>query len=105
MSFPAIFKQHTVTIEPYLGTDGYGRDTYGPAITVQGWVEETTKLVRKKDGSEVVSSSQFHCELATNCPERSRATLPSGKVTLAISAARRDGGAWPVPSHLEIAFE
>jgi len=105
VKLPSFFKQHTVTIEPYLGTDGYGRDTFGPAVQVKGWLEETAKLIRKADGSEVVSSSQFHCDLDTACPARSRATLPSGAVTRALSAARKDGGTWPVPSHLEIAFE
>lgn len=105
MRFLSFFKQHTVTIEPHLGTDGYGRDRWGPAVNVAGWLDETTKLVRNKDGSEVTSTSQFHCDLTTNCPQRSRATLPSGKVTLAISASRRDGGALPLPTHLEIAFE
>lgn len=105
MKFLNFFKQHTVAIEPFLGKNGYGQDVWGPAVNVSGWLDESTKLVRKPDGSEVTSTSQFHCDIGTAAPARSRATLPSGKVTLAISSSRRDGGALPLPTHLEIAFE
>lgn len=100
-----LWKQHTVAIEPHTGTNGYGQDTWGAAVNVTGWLEQKVKNVRATDGSETVSSSQFHCDLDTVAPPRSRATLPDGSQTLVIAAGHMDGGALPLPSHLVISFE
>lgn len=103
----ALWKQHTVTIEPYLGTNSNGAAAFGPAVTVDGWLEETVKIVRSKDGAEVVSSAQLHCDLGSiDAPELSRGTLPSGRVAKVVATARLDGGRISaLPSHLQIAFE
>ncbi|WP_026923295.1 hypothetical protein [Glycomyces arizonensis] len=101
----SMWKQHTVSIEPYLGTDGYGRKQYGQAMPVQGWLEETRKVVRNKDGAEVVSSTQLHCDLGADVPELSKGTLPSGKVTEVVAVSHLDGQTLPLPSHLQVAFE
>lgn len=103
----ALWKQHTVTIRPYLGTDGYGRPQYGPPVAVTGWLDETIKTVRDPEGAETVSSTQFHCDLDTNAPALSEVALP-GQATprRVITASRRDGGAIAaLPSHLELAIE
>lgn len=105
MRLPRLWLQHTVTIEPHLGENGYGQDVWGPGVPVTGWLEQKTKNVRASDGSETVSSSQFHCDLDVSAPERSRATLPDGSQTLVISAGRMDGGTLPLPSHLVVSFE
>jgi hypothetical protein len=103
--FPSFFKQHKVIVEPYLGTDGYGRQRFGPGAEVWGMLEQTTKTVRDKDGNEVTSKSQFRCDLDTVAPPLSRVTLPDGETTSVISSARLDGGALPLPHHREIACE
>lgn len=105
MKLPRLWLQHTVTIEPHLGENGYGQDVWGPGVAIQGWLEQKVKNVRSPDGSETVSSSQFHCDLDTVAPARSRATLPDGTQTLAITASRMDGGTLPLPSHLVISLE
>jgi hypothetical protein len=101
----SMWRQHTVTIEPYRGTNSQGQAVYGPPVAVEGFLEEGVKLIRKKDAAEVTSTSQFRCALGTDCPPKSRATLPGGDVTTALAVSHKDGGRLPLPSHLEIAFE
>lgn len=105
MSLLSLWKQHTVTIEPYLGTNGYGQDTWGAGVPVRGWLEQKVKNVRAKDGSETVSTAQFYCELGTNAPPRSKGTFPDGRESLVILSGPMDAGALPLPAHLEIHFE
>ena len=57
---------------------------------------------RQQATSAVTSSSTAYARLGTDAPAQSRVTLPGGRVTSVIAALRRDGGALPVPSHLEI---
>ena len=105
MSLLSMWKQHVVAIEPHLGTDGYGRDRWGPALDVPGWLEQKVKNIRATDGSETVSTAQFYCELGTSAPPRSRGTFPDGRTSLVILSAPMDAGTLPLPSHLAIHFE
>lgn len=105
MSLLSMWKQHTVTIEPYLGTNGLGQDTWGAGVPVRGWLEQKVKNVRAKDGSETVSTAQFYCELGTNAPPRSKGTFPDGRESLVILSGPMDAGTLPLPAHLEIHFE
>lgn len=102
---PKYLKQHEITIEPHLGVDGYGRDRWGPPVEVKGLLDDTVKEARGPDGSVVVSSARFLCDLDTVAPARSRGTLPSGRKPLVLLVQHVDGGALPVPSHLSITFE
>ncbi|THV26008.1 hypothetical protein [Glycomyces paridis] len=105
MSLLSLWKQHTVTIEPHLGTNGYGQDMFGPAVEVQGWLEQKVKNIRDENGSETVSTAQFYCELGTSAPPRSRGTFPDGRTSLVILSAPMDAGTLPLPEHLVIHFE
>lgn len=105
MSLLSMWKQHTVAIEPYLGTDGNGRDRWGPAVNVEGWLEQKVKNVRSPEGSETVSTAQFYSELGTAAPPRSRGTFPDGRKSLVILSGPMDAGALPLPAHLAIHFE
>jgi hypothetical protein len=105
MSLLAMWKQHTVTIEPHTGTNGLGQDTWGTGVPVRGWLEYRVKNIRKPDGSETVSTAQFHCDPGPDIPPRSRGTFPGGHQSLVVIAAPLDGGTLPLPSHLEISFE
>lgn len=100
-AIPGWLLQHTVTIEAY---DGAGPDgpTYDAAVSVRCFLDEQTRMVRATDGTQVTSSSTAYCRLDATAPALSRVTLPDGRVTSVIAALRRDGGALPVPSHLEI---
>jgi hypothetical protein len=92
-----------ITVEPYLGSGGYG-DTWGPAVTVRGIVEEKRRLVRNSQGVEVLSNTTVRCPLGTNAPPLSKVTV-RGTVTKVIACPRHDGKALPVPSHTEVVCE
>lgn len=92
-----------ITIEPHLGSGGYG-DTYGPAVTVRGIVEEKRRLVRNSQGDEVLSHTTIRCPLDTVSPPLSKVTV-RGQVTKVILAPAHDGKALPVPSHREVVCE
>ena len=53
-------------------------------------------------GTEVVSETTLYMRLSETCPVNSRVTLDDGRVSTVITAARRDGGGWPTPDHLEV---
>lgn len=96
---------HTVTVEAYLGSSGRG-DQYGPGVSVTCFVDAKRRLVRAPNGSQVVSSSTVFAPLDTDCPARSRVTLPDGHTALVIGTARREaGGIDEAPEHLEITLE
>ncbi len=98
---PGFLLVHQVTVEPYLGDGAYG-PSYGVPVPVACFLDETTRMVRAKDGREITSSSTAYCQLGVTCPADSRVTLPDGRQTTVIAAMRRDGGTLPVPSHLEV---
>jgi hypothetical protein len=91
-----------VTVEPWQGQGAYG-DTWGAPVTVRAVVEATVRLVRDRDGQQVASDTALYLPLDTVAPAGSRITLASGRVTTVVAAMRNDGGALPVPSHLELA--
>ncbi|NNJ04149.1 hypothetical protein HHX38_08375 [Streptomyces sp. PKU-MA01144] len=104
MKFPAFLRQHTVTVEPLLGTGPKGT-VYGAPVEVRGLLRQQTKLVRNPAGEEATSSSQFFAPLETVAPARSRVTLPGGRTTTVIASVPQDGGKLPVPSHLEVQLQ
>jgi hypothetical protein len=103
VSLPGFMLRRQVTVEPYLGDSAYG-PVYGtPVPNVQCFIEEETRLVRDKDGRQVVSSTTFYCRLsAVEAPPESRVTLPDGRQTTVIAAKPHDGGGLPTPDHLEV---
>lgn len=104
MKLPGLWLRHTVTVEAYLGDNGYGPQ-FGDAVSVRCFLEEKTRLVRAPDGREVTSSSTFYCRLdAVDAPPESRVTLPDDRQTTVIDQARHDGGGLPLPDHLEVSL-
>lgn len=95
---------HTVQVEPLENEGPFGPE-YGAAAPVRCFVDDKRRMVRNATGAEVVSESTFYAHLDTVCPVGSRVTLPSGRVTTALAASRRDGGGLPVPDHLEVALQ
>lgn len=101
---PEMILQHTVQVEPYLGSGAFG-DTWGPAFPVPCLVDAKRRLVRDRGGSQVVSETTILADRGPTIPDRSRITLPDGSQTLVIAVRDHDGGDLPVPSHLEIVCE
>lgn len=96
------FYIHTVTVETFGGTGAYG-DVYSAPVDVPGWLEDKRRIVRNKDGQEVVSSSMFMCDnqhLDKFTPD-SRVTLPR-RQAFVIGVADFNSGAMDLPDHLEI---
>lgn len=101
----ADFWVHTVTVTPYLGQGTDGADLYGTPVTVQGFLEESTRLVRAEDGQEVVSSATFYC------PTSNAASFPlDAKVASSTRTSRvltvnvNDSGSLGLPDHLAVSL-
>lgn len=102
---PGWLLRHRITVEPYAGDSAYG-PTYGPAVgDVPALVAETVRTVRDKDGREVTSTAQIIAEPALDCPAESRITLPSGRITRALTVAHHSAPGLPVPESVEVMCE
>ncbi len=93
-----------VVIEAYRGKDAGGGNVYGPPVEVAPvWVDERHRVLRAATGETVTVTATVYAAVATDCPVDSRVTLPSGQQIVALSVARREGGGFDVPEHVEIA--
>jgi hypothetical protein len=96
------FYVHTVSVETKTGSVAYG-DVYASAVSVPCWAEPKRRLVRTRDGQEVLSSSFLSCDV-----EHAPKFTPDSKVTLNGATAYVIGvntftsGALELPDHLEI---
>ncbi|MFE5395768.1 hypothetical protein ACFQ9U_14515 [Streptomyces sp. NPDC056568] len=68
-------------------------------------VAEATKLTRNREGVEVTSTAQVITEPGLDCPAESRLTLPSGRITKALSVATHTAPGLPVPQSTEVMCE
>lgn len=100
-AIPAGLLQHEITVEAWLG-EGPDGPRFAAPVIVRCFLDAATRTVRASDGTQTTSSSTAYAPLDTVAPALSRVTLPDGRQTTVIAALRRDGGAFPVPSHLEI---
>ena len=96
------FYVHTVSVETKTGTGAYG-DVYADPVEVACWLEPKRRLVRNKDGQEVLSSSFLSCDVTL-----SPTFTPDSKVThdghtaFVIGVNALTSGALELPDHLEI---
>lgn len=83
---------HTVTVETYAGTNGRGQDTYLPPLDVEGFLDDSRKLVLSQAGAEVVSEATFLTDVALvdRFTPESRVTLPDARVATVIRANATD---------------
>lgn len=100
----ARFWVHTVTVETYQGTSGYGKELFDAPLIVTGWLQGSTKLVRSTDGDEVISQAQFFAPIdqAPVFAPQSRVTLPDGRIARVIVANVNDAGGLRLPEHVEV---
>lgn len=104
MALPPELIQHEVTVEPYEGTDGYGRPVYGEPVVVPCFLEDARRTVRDKTGAEVISESTFYADPGPVIPNLSRVTLPS-RTSRVIITKDHDLGDIDGPSHIEVNCE
>ncbi|MEO3860871.1 hypothetical protein [Acrocarpospora sp. B8E8] len=102
---PEFLLVHEVSVEPFAGAGAFG-DTFGPAVTRSGFMEEKRRKIRDKNGAEVVSNSTFYTQLdhVADFPVGSRVTY-AGRASTVLEAKRHDGGGLPLPSHLEVLLQ
>lgn len=75
MKVPTSLLRQTITVEPYLGDSAYG-PVYGPATTARGRVEGKRRAVRKRDGTDVISTASITVRPDVNIPTESRVVAP-----------------------------
>lgn len=101
---PRFLLRHTITIEPFTGQGGNG-PTYGPAVTVRCFRDDTRRRVLNALGEQVLSGTTCYTGPGVTAPPLSRVTgLPSGVPAYVINAKLRSGGGMPTPDHLEVSL-
>lgn len=81
---------------------GEDRDAEGVARCP---VSTRPQLTRNREGVEVTSTTQIITAPGLDCPAESRLTLPSGRITRAISVANHTAPGLPVPQSTEVMCE
>lgn len=102
----ARFWVHSTSVERFAGPGPDG-DTFDAPVTVVGFVQQQTRLVRNDQGVEVVSrTTVFYPRDTAAIPAGSVITEPlSGLPAKVIMCAIQDAGALPLPEHVEVACE
>lgn len=107
------FYVHTVTVEPFLGTSGYGEDMFGPASTLSPdtengvFLDDSRKLVRDATGEQVVSESTLYTypTAAALFNPGARVTSSAGVVSRVIRANVNDSGSLDLPDHVAVSLK
>jgi hypothetical protein len=108
----ARFWVHTATVETFKGVGSAG-DIFAPPVTLTPgngttdgcFLDDGTKLVRNKDGDEVVSTTRLFTDKgnAALFTPNSRVKLPT-RTARVISANSEDSGDLGLPDHLAVAL-
>jgi hypothetical protein len=103
----ARFFIETATVETYLGTNGYGGDTFAAPVQLVSpngcWVDNSVKLVRSAQGEQVVSNSRLYtypANAALFTPD-TRVTV-DGVITRVLMANVNLSGVLKLPDHVEV---
>lgn len=99
------FYVHTATVEMFLGTSGYGEDLFAAPVTLSGFADDSRKLVRGKDGEQIVSESTFYT-YPVNAPAfvaDSRVTI-RGNVSRVIKTNLNDSEDLDLPDHVAVSL-
>jgi hypothetical protein len=107
-SVPDYLLRHRVTIAAYLGEGAYGPEYDTPVTGVLAFVADKRRLVRDRNGDEVVSETTVILKPGTVCPPESTVTVWPGtsreRTSRVITASDHDGGGLPTPDHVELAL-
>ena len=106
-ALPRFLLRNEVTVEPYQGNTANG-PLYGPGVAVACYLEDGRQITRRDDGTEATSIARFFTRLDAlpdGLAPSSRVTLPDGRKTSVIQAARYDGAGLPTPDHWQVSLE
>lgn len=105
MRLPSRFLVHTVTVRPYLGESSTG-PVYGAAISLSCMAQGSRRLVRNKDGAEVLSTLTLYAAPGETdrVPVGSEVDWRGDTTTVLVSTEQDDGGLG-APQHSEVACE
>lgn len=89
MKIPTAALPHTVTIEPYEGTDGSGRPVFGAPRRVRARVASRRTAVRTAEGVDVIATAVCTMRPGPAVPAESRITNGTQTYTV-LDVARSD---------------
>ncbi|WP_350347258.1 hypothetical protein ABIQ69_11515 [Agromyces sp. G08B096] len=97
------FFVHTVTVEAFQDTNGYGEPQYAAPAVVACFTEAKRRLVRSSTGEEVVSETTLYTDASheTKFPPGSRVTVGADVATV-ITAGAFTSGDLDLPDHLVV---
>lgn len=99
------FYVHTAQVETWEGAGAYG-DVYAAPVTVPCFAEDKIRLVRGKDGEQVVSGSTLYMAVTDGAlfvPD-SRVTV-DGRVSYVITQNTNDAPGLGLPDHAAITLK
>lgn len=109
MSWGSFFYPHRVRIGVRLPSAGGGPRWEDPGDPVAAEVKDEQRIVRNRDGDEVVSNTQVYVPLATVCPIGSRVTVWEGqqgeRTAEVLAVARHDNTGTPLDQYLVLSLE
>lgn len=108
MKWPAFFYPHTVEVRDVNRGGGIGV-LFGSPRSLSAEVKDEHRLVRDRDGAEVVSSTQVTVDLDADVAVGSMVTVWSGtsaeRESTVIAVSRDDNGGDPLDSFLVLSLE
>jgi hypothetical protein len=70
----------SVSVAPFTGRDGYGKPTYGTAVTYKAHISRKRELVRSAGGQQVESGQAVHLNTNAAIQPTALLTLSTGDV-------------------------
>lgn len=101
----AEFYVHAAQVEMFLGESGYGVDLFADPVTIACFADDSRKLVRNKDGEQVVSESTLYT-YPINAPlfvADSRVTI-DGNLSRVIKTNNNTSGDLDLPDHVAVSL-
>lgn len=69
---------HSITIEPFAGTDEWGNKSWGAGVSYPARVRNTRKKVLNPTGGDIVSETIVYVDTVAEIGMYDRLTLPAG---------------------------
>lgn len=96
---------HTAQVEMFLGVNGYGEDIFAAPVSVVCFLDDARKLVRNKDGEQVVSETTL-ATFPVNAPlftADSKVTV-NGAESRVIKTKVGDSGDLDLPDYVAVSL-